>query len=108
MGSASEFWLGLEAIHQITSDGGDYELNVVILNELRDYKYARYTKFKVAGEDQGYKLTIDGYYGTAGDNFAIHNGMKFSTYDEDNDRNSDTNCAREFSGGWWFNNCGKR
>ena len=30
--------------------------------------------------------------------------MSFSTYDNDNDPQSD-NCASEFGGGWWYNKC---
>lgn len=30
--------------------------------------------------------------------------MQFSTFDADNDK-SYGNCAAEFEGGWWFNDC---
>ena len=61
---------------------------------------------RVEGEDQGYKLHIGGYTGTAGDSMAAaggwsNNGMKFSTWDRDNDKNGATNCAKYY-GGWWF------
>ena len=36
-------------------------------------------------------------------NFA--NGMKFSTYDTDNDLNSGDNCASRYGGGWWYYGC---
>ena len=32
-------------------------------------------------------------------------GMLFSTYDQDNDRKSNGNCASTYGGGWWFNWC---
>ena len=34
------------------------------------------------------------------------NRMYFTTRDYDNDMSEDLNCAKEYSGGWWYNNCG--
>lgn len=31
--------------------------------------------------------------------------MKFSTWDRDNDRGKDRNCAKEFQGAFWYNVC---
>ena len=33
-----------------------------------------------------------------------HNGMNFSTFDQDNDLN-DQQCATLRGGGWWFKDC---
>ena len=62
---------------------------------------------RVEAEDQGYLLHISGYSGTAGDSMTASgagnlNGMKFSTWDRDND-NWSSNCAQKYKGGWWFN-----
>lgn len=38
-------------------------------------------------------------------NYKGHAGMKFSTFDMDNDLEYFTNCASDSSGGWWFNAC---
>jgi len=36
---------------------------------------------------------------------AIHNGMRFSTPDRDNDKANTFSCAASFRSGWWFNQC---
>jgi hypothetical protein len=33
------------------------------------------------------------------------NGMKFSTFDRDNDMSTSTNCAIQFTGAWWYAAC---
>ena len=32
-------------------------------------------------------------------------GEKFTTLDQDNDRNNNLNCAQFYQGGWWFRGC---
>ena len=50
-------------------------------------------------------MNIGGYTGNVGDSMVNeHNGMKFSTFDSDNDLNSG-NCAIGNFGAWWYNNC---
>ena len=58
--------------------------------------------YRVEDEDQGYRLHISGYSGTAGDSMAYNNGKKFTTRDRDNDKWSSVNCAQHYKGGWWF------
>ena len=99
-----EFWLGLSKINHLTKeksntlrvDLGDFDGNT---------SYAQYTTFSVGDSTTEYTLTVGGYSGTAGDSMIVeHNGIMFSTSDNDNDNNSG-NCAQYFRGGWWFNSC---
>ena len=41
----------------------------------------------------------------AGDSMSIHNGMKFTTIDKDNDEYVEGNCAQTHYGGWWYRSC---
>uniref|UniRef100_A0A667XKZ7 Fibrinogen-like protein 1 n=1 Tax=Myripristis murdjan TaxID=586833 RepID=A0A667XKZ7_9TELE len=107
---SGEFWLGNDNLHYITAQG-DYSLRINMEDFQGNQRYADYKNFKV---DQ-YRLTFGSYLGTAGDalsgnyqvgvsEWASHQGMKFSTYDQDND-NYIRSCAQEDKGGWWFNRC---
>ncbi|KAM6220458.1 fibrinogen gamma chain [Rhynchocyon petersi] len=116
----TEFWLGNEKMHLITTQSAiPYALRV----ELKDWNgktsHADYSTFKVGPEADKYRLTyaffiggeagdaFDGYH--FGDNpsdkfFTSHNGMQFSTWDNDNDK-FEGNCAEQDGSGWWMNRC---
>ncbi|MEE6507403.1 hypothetical protein FKM82_021800 [Ascaphus truei] len=97
-----EFFMGLENLHKITSQG-QYELRVD-LRDLDETAYAVYDKFSVGDAKSRYRLKVDGYSGTAGDSMTYHNGRSFSTYDKDND-SAITNCALSYKGAFWYKNC---
>ncbi|KFW11452.1 Tenascin-R, partial [Eurypyga helias] len=97
-----EFWLGLENLHKITSQG-QYELRVD-LRDKGETAYAVYDRFSVGDAKSRYRLRVDGYSGTAGDSMTYHNGRSFSTFDKDND-SAITNCALSYKGAFWYKNC---
>ncbi|XP_019396183.1 PREDICTED: tenascin isoform X5 [Crocodylus porosus] len=97
-----EFWMGLENLHKITSQG-QYELRVD-LRDKGETAFAIYDKFSVGDSKTRYRLKVDGYTGTAGDSMSYHNGRAFSTYDKDND-SAITNCALSYKGAFWYKNC---
>ncbi|XP_070768994.1 fibrinogen-like protein 1 [Enoplosus armatus] len=110
----AEFWLGNDNLHYITAQG-NYSLRINLEDFDGHQRYAEYKSFKLANETDHYRLTFGAYAGTAGDalsgsdrvhvsEWASHQGIKFSTYDQDND-NYKGNCAQEDKGGWWFNKC---
>nr|XP_048678724.1 tenascin isoform X6 [Caretta caretta] len=97
-----EFWIGLETLHKITSQG-QYELRVD-LRDKGETAYALYDRFSVGDSKTRYRLKVDGYSGTAGDSMTYHNGRSFSTFDKDNDA-AITNCALSYKGAFWYKNC---
>ncbi|XP_037255909.1 tenascin isoform X2 [Falco rusticolus] len=97
-----EFWIGLENLHKITSQG-QYELRVD-LRDKGETAYAVYDRFSVGDSKSRYRLRVDGYSGTAGDSMTYHNGRSFSTFDKDND-SAITNCALSYKGAFWYKNC---
>ena len=56
---------------------------------------------RVEDEEQGYRLNVSGFSGTAGDSLKVHNQKKFTTKDVDNDTHS-MNCATccGYKSGW--------
>ncbi|XP_076096941.1 uncharacterized protein LOC143067507 [Mytilus galloprovincialis] len=106
-GLYGEHWLGNDYIHYLTNQD-NYKLRIELTNWEKTKKFAEYDVFRVDDEKEGYKLTISGYTGDAGDGMAKHNGHKFSTKDVDNDKvvkEFGGSCANRFSGAWWYYKC---
>ena len=61
-----EFWLGNDYLHRLTASA-----SMAFRIDMEDYeddrRFAEYTTFVVADESDDYRVTIDGYRGTAGD-----------------------------------------
>ncbi|XP_076056895.1 techylectin-5B-like isoform X2 [Oratosquilla oratoria] len=101
----TEFWLGLEALHQLTYSA-DYELRIDMVDFEQGPKYAKYEVFQVGPEEDGYRLLTYNYSGNAGDALSVfHSGRKFSTIDKDQDLDGNSSCAVRKKAGWWFHAC---
>ena len=101
----AEFWYGLENIHCLTTRE-PVDLKIVLKRNDGTEMMWTYGHFVVDGEHTKYTLHIGEAQGPSRveDGMAYHNGMKFTTSDNDNDRYG-TNCAGVLEGGWWFNDC---
>ncbi len=96
------FWLGLEALHNLTK-GGNFALRIDLQAADGDRGYAKYTNFKIGSKEEKYKMTFDNYTGNIGNGLENSNGRPFATFDQDV-RASFTGvvCATEYKGGWCF------
>ncbi|KAL9702983.1 hypothetical protein quinque_006501 [Culex quinquefasciatus] len=101
-----EFWLGLSKIHELTYSRR-YELLVLLEDWEGVQAVARYSDFLVAGPKEKYMLrSLGNFSGSAGDSLMeYHLGMKFSTFDNNNDLSPDGNCAIGWYGAWWYRLC---
>ena len=100
------FWLGLERLHRLASPDNGAMLRIDLQDASTKVMYhAMYTSFEISDEADGYRIAVGGYSGTVTDGLQYHNGMKFSTKDQDNDKHATRNCAKKRKGGWWFNAC---
>ncbi|XP_060951303.1 microfibril-associated glycoprotein 4-like [Limanda limanda] len=100
-----EHWLGLDNLHYLTSGPTKFELQVDMEDFEGNKASAHYRIFSVDSECNGYTLTVSGFTDKgAGDSMKEHNGMKFSTFDKDQDTWPD-NCASTFMGGFWYYTC---
>ncbi|XP_049548147.1 fibrinogen-like protein A [Anopheles darlingi] len=98
-----EFWLGLEKMHQITTER-PHEIVIEMKDFRGNYAYARYNQFKIGSESEQYKITLGRHTGSARDSMQDNKNMKFSTKDRDNDKSS-SHCAQKFEGAWWHKDC---
>ena len=90
----TEFWYGLEEISCLTQRG-QWEMRLDYQFNNGTWSYLHYNQFSVGSASEEYPLTVGGYTGVGTDWFANHNGMKFSTPDNDNDKHNSHsyNCA---------------
>ncbi|KAG8539131.1 hypothetical protein GDO81_021367 [Engystomops pustulosus] len=104
-----EHWLGNEHLHSLTRLG-QHTLRI----ELEDWygvkRHAIYRKFKVASEQNKYRLTAREYQGNAGNALSYsrnynHDHKHFTTHDSDNDNYPSGNCGTYYGSGWWFDTC---
>lgn len=113
--SRDEFWLGNDHIHVLLRDGENV-MKIDLMDWNGQKSYAMYDSFRVSDEKDKYRLHYGMYSGQAGDALsgganmveqwsASHNGMQFSTRDQDHDRYMQGSCAVENRGGWWYNRC---
>ena len=98
-----DFWAGLELMHTLTQRG-QWEMRVDYQKNDKTWSYLHYNQFSVGSASEEYPLTIGGFTGVGTDHFAYHNGMKFTTPDNDNDKFV-VNCAASYESGCWYNGC---
>lgn len=107
-----EFWLGNQNLHWLTSQS-----ETLLKVEMEDWEGVAATAeyiVRVGSEEEGFPLHVSGYTGDGGNALELpgsdttpsvsHNGMKFSTFDKDNDK-WQQNCAELYGGGWWYHRC---
>uniref|UniRef100_A0A8D0L747 Fibrinogen C-terminal domain-containing protein n=1 Tax=Sphenodon punctatus TaxID=8508 RepID=A0A8D0L747_SPHPU len=100
----TEFWLGNDNIHMLTTLGKT-ELRIDLTDFVNKHVYAKYKSFRILGESDNYTLDIRDFIGgTADDSLSNQNNMPFSTRDRDNDQYEE-NCAVTFKGAWWYGSC---
>lgn len=103
-GSATgEHWLGNRNLHYLTKMNCT-QLQINMKDIYNHYWQANYKDFRVSDYSQGFKLYINQYHGNASDAMNYQNNMEFSTVDNDRDI-SNTHCASNYEGGWWFSHC---
>ena len=100
---AKEYWMGLKKISALTANGR-WELRVELVDFDGKKYFAGYDNFKVENR-RPYKLRISGYQkrSTLENAFSGHNGMGFTTIDQDNDK-CDCHCGILY-GAWWYRHC---
>ena len=100
----TEFWLGLEHIHSLTSEE-PYELKIIIKFIISQKLFVfKHSHFVIAAESDKYRLTSLGKLsGDVEQDAGLNNQLNqpFSTFDKDNDKS----CAKKNHGAWWYADC---
>ncbi|MEM9460051.1 MAG: fibrinogen-related protein [Myxococcota bacterium] len=94
-------WLGNDRIHALSSGGVDLQVR-------HNHPWTNaYANFSVGDEASLYQLAVS----TTPDSLdggwfaSFHDGLPFSTFDNENDTHATINCAEDFRAGWWYADC---
>lgn len=98
-----EYWIGNKVLHDLSTQSC-LQLRIEIQDIYDNYWFAEYATMRVASRDEGFRLDIGNYSGNASDALDYQNHMEFSAIDVDRDI-SNTHCAGNYEGGWWFSHC---
>ncbi|XP_053178215.1 angiopoietin-related protein 3 [Scomber japonicus] len=101
----NDFWLGLKKIHSLTQQGM-YILRIDLEDWKEEKHWAEY-RFSLEGPSKGYTIHLSHFSGDLTDAMANNTGVSFFTKDRSDDTTRNSNCARSYTGGWWFNGCGE-
>ena len=126
MANGGDFWVGLEKMHLITSQGSPgFTFWIVVRDDRHIPRISAYSQFAVGPESEGYGLKLSGFHGEYSDymggnrdpykyGYGYPGDRSYSRQFETKDRISessinDVNCAKMFrsnyrlgGGGWWF------
>nr|XP_039265843.1 ryncolin-2-like [Styela clava] len=100
-----DYWIGLQMLHTMTEERPcEMEINVQFKNSYKTT--AKFGSVTIGSQKTSYQMTFDAEKNKMKNEFtSIHDGMKFTAKDKDNDNWSGGNCAKWLRGGWWFNSC---
>ncbi|XP_034102773.2 angiopoietin-related protein 7-like isoform X2 [Drosophila albomicans] len=100
----SDFFLGLEKIHRITSLQR-HELYIHLVDVDEHVYFFRYDDFKISDEDSGYALSLGKFNGSIiEDRLRFYKNTKFTTFDRYNNIGGRI-CANSQRSGWWYHDC---
>lgn len=112
---ARNFWLGLENMHKLAAPGLGAILRVDLKYNTTEYqttfygafpnRHAQYCMFAIYGPQDGYRIKAEDCNSNILSALSPCNEhCRFSTKDNDQD-DSQQNCAEATEGGWWFKSC---
>ncbi|XP_040027041.2 angiopoietin-related protein 3 [Gasterosteus aculeatus] len=99
-----DFWLGLRSLHSLVTQGSSV-LHIQLEDWKQNRRFIEY-RFNLNGPESNYTIHLTHLSGDLPDPMINHTGMMFSTKDRDNDKHQESNCAHDYTGGWWYNACG--
>jgi len=105
------YWHGNDRLHQLTKSGR-YKLRIDLQQRYTgDWFWVEHDAFIVEGEEEDYRLTLGTFSGNTGNMLRhLSNGGRFSTYDRNNYRYSNSaynnSCPLLVLGGFWYRGCG--
>ncbi|XP_030630296.1 angiopoietin-related protein 3 isoform X1 [Chanos chanos] len=101
----SEFWLGLKKIHSISRQAGESRLQIQTEDWKQEKKFKEH-QYVLEGPDSNYTIHLSDGSGDQARVIYTQAGIPFSTKDC-NHRINEPNCIQDYTGGWWFGECGE-